>query len=66
MILYTYLCTVIGFFFASVLFSVAFLVLMGDKVWWHYAVAIVICFIIFYCFRYLLYIHLPRIKVWLF
>ncbi len=66
MILYTYLCTVIGFFFASVLFSVAFLVLMGDKVWWHYAVAIVMCFIIFYCFRYLLYIHLPRVKVWLF
>ena len=66
MILYTYLCTVIGFFFASVIFAVAFLALMGDKIWWHYAVAIVMCFIIFYCFRYLLYIHLPRIKLWLF
>ena len=66
MILYTCLCGILGFFFASVVFVVAFLALMGVKQWWNYAIAIVACFIIFYAFRYMLYIHLPRIKLWIF
>jgi len=63
---YTALCGVIGFCFASILFVCAFLALMGVKNWLHYVIAVVMCVVIFYCFRYLLYIHLPRANVWIF
>lgn len=66
LVAYTALCDIIGFCFASIIFVCAFLALMGVKKWLHYVIAIVLCVVIFYCFRYMLYIHLPRANVWIF
>lgn len=65
LIAYTALSNYIGFFLASEVFVAAFLLLMGDKRWWHYAVAAACVFIIYYCFRYLLFIHLPQLGIWI-
>lgn len=66
LIVYTMLIDVIGFAFASIAFVCAFLAILGVKNWIHYVIAVVLSIIIFYCFRYLLFIHLPRIGIWIF
>ena len=66
LVVYTMLIDVIGFALASVAFVCAFLAILNVKNWIHYAIAIAASLIIFYCFRYLLFIHLPRIGFWIF
>jgi len=65
LIVYTALCGIVGFFLASEVFVVAFLFLMSVKKWWHYAISMTCVFVIYYCFRYLLYIHLPQLGWWI-
>jgi len=65
LIVYTALCGIIGFFLASEVFVAVFLLLMNEKKLWRYAVAAVCVCIIYYCFRYLLFIHLPQLGIWI-
>ncbi len=64
LVLYAALSTVLGFLLASILFVCAFMAVLSVKTWWYYAISIVCVCIIFYCFRYLLYIHLPMLGIW--
>ena len=66
LIVYTIFIDIIGFAFASIAFVCAFLAILNVKNWVHYTIAVGAAIIIFYCFRYLLFIHLPRIGLWIF
>lgn len=57
--------SIIGFCLASIIFVCAFLALLNVKKWWYYAIAVVLSFVAFYCFRYLLYVRLPTLGVWI-
>ena len=65
LVFYTWLCGIIGFCLASMVFVCAFLGILGVKKWWYYVIGVVFCFVIFYAFRYMLYIHLPRLGIWI-
>ena len=64
LVAYTALCGVIGFLLASIVFVCSFMAVLNVRTWWYYAISIVSVCLIFYCFRYLLYIHLPLLGIW--
>lgn len=56
---------VIGFFLASAIFVCAFLAVLNVKKWWYYVIAVILSFVAFYCFRYLLFVRLPLLGIWI-
>lgn len=64
MIVYVIVMPLLGFIVSSVLFGCLLLRLLRSSKWWHYAVYVVSVGIIYYIFKYLLYVHLPVLDWW--
>lgn len=64
-LLYIWGSGVIGFFLASAIFTCVFLAILRVKKWWYYVTAVALSFVAFYCFRYLLYVRLPTLGIWI-
>ena len=59
MIIYTVLMPVIGFVISSTMAGIAILIILGEGKWYYYPIIFVIVYVIYYVFRFYLYVQLP-------
>ena len=65
-IVYAIAMNYIGFFLATVAAGNIFLLMHKDKVWYHHVIYFVVILFSYLLFTRFLYIHLPRLGVWIF
>ncbi|MDR1519589.1 MAG: tripartite tricarboxylate transporter TctB family protein [Planctomycetota bacterium] len=63
-VVYSILMDRIGFILSSLLFGFSLLAVLKAGKWWHYPIYAACVGVIYYVFRYLLYVHLPALGVW--
>ena len=64
MVIYVVVMPHLGFILSSILFGCLLILLLGKSRWWYYAVYVASVGVIYYVFKYLLYVHLPALGVW--
>ena len=65
-IIYAIAMNFIGFFFATVIAGNVFLLMHKDRVWYHHVIYFVIILLSYLLFTRFLYIHLPKLGIWIF
>jgi putative tricarboxylic transport membrane protein len=63
-VVYILLLNRLGFILSSLLFGFSLLFVLKAGKWWYYLVYAFCVGVIFYAFKYLLYVHLPMLGVW--
>lgn len=63
---YAIISQYLGFLLSTCLVGCAYIIICNDKVWYHYLIYCVTVFACYYLFTKVLYIHLPKMGVWIF